>query len=186
MQHVYSESAESKTLKTENLILKEDVTRKTIYLNKPAFEFEVLTDSENVSAQIIEQSSYMAAVEFTKLTEGDLTVDCTLLGKEYLVNDSEHVVQHNEHGSEINWNNPLVSTEVLANDLASWLAEYFLGDVEYNISWRGDPRVDAGDLMYLELKDRETALIKATENSLTFNGSWRSTIKGRKVAVSWQ
>ena len=75
---------------------------------------------------------------------------------------------------------------MLANDLASWLAEYFLGDVEYNISWRGDPRVDAGDLMYLELKDRETALIKATENSLTFNGSWRSTIKGRKVAVSWQ
>ena len=186
VQHVYSESAEQKTLKTEKLILKENVTRKTIYLNKPAFEFEVLTDLENVSVQIIEQSNYMAVVEFTKLVEGDLTVNCTLLGKEYLVNDSEYVVQHNEHGSEINWNNPLVSTEMLANDLASWLAEYFLGDVEYNISWRGDPRVDAGDLMYLELKDRETALIKMYENSIKFNGAWSSTAKARKAVMKWQ
>ena len=185
-QHVYSESAESKTLKTEKLVLKENSTRKTIYLNKPSFEFEALTDSDVVTAQIIEQSNYMAVVEFTKLTEGDLTVNCKLVGKEYFVNDSNYIVTHNEHGSEIEWNNPLVSTETLASDLESWLAEYFLGDVEYNISWRGDPRIDAGDLMYLELKDRDTALIKVTENSLNFNGAWSSTIKGRKAVVKWQ
>jgi hypothetical protein len=185
-QHVYSKSTEQKNLKTEKLILKENVTRKTFYINKPAFEFEVLTDSGNVSTQIIEQSNYMAVVEFTKLVEGDLNVNCNLLGKEYLVNDSEYVVTYNEHGSEITWNNPLVSTEMLANDLESWLAEYFLGDVEYNISWRGDPRIDAGDLMYLELKNRQTALIKAYENTLKFNGAWSTNTKARKAVVKWQ
>ena len=84
-----------------------------------------------------------------------MSVDYKLVGKEYLVNDSSYVVMHNEHGNEIEWNNPLVSTETLAGDLEAWLAEYFLGDVEYNISWRGDPRVDAGDLMYLELKNKK-------------------------------
>lgn len=185
-QHVYNETAESKTLKTEKIVLKDDITRKTINLNKPSFEFEILTDSENVNAQIVEQSSYMAVVEFTKLIEGDLSVDYKLVGKEYLVNDSSYVVMHNEHGNEIEWNNPLVSTETLAGDLEAWLAEYFLGDVEYNISWRGDPRVDAGDLMYLELKNRETALIKMYENSIKFNGAWSATTKARKAVLKWQ
>ena len=30
-----------------------------------------------------------------------------------------------------------------AKVIEEWLAEHFLGLVEYNISWRGDPRVDA-------------------------------------------
>lgn len=186
VQHIYSKPEESKNLKTEKIVLTNEVTRKTIYLTNPSFEFEVLTDSENVSTEIIEQSNYMAVVEFTKLTEGNLTINYNLVGKEYLVNDSDYVVMHNEHGIEKRWNNPLVSTELLANDLEAWLAEYFLGDVEYNISWRGDPRLDAGDLMYLELKDRETALIKMYENSLKFNGAWSATAKARKAVMKWQ
>ena len=186
VQHFYNKSEETKTLKTEKIVLKEAVTRKTIYLNNPSFDFGVLTDLENVSAQIIEQSNYMAVMEFTKLTDGDLTINCSLLGKEYVVNNSDFVATYNEHGSEINWDNPLVSTELLASDLEMWLAEYFLGDVEYNISWRGDPSMDANDLMYLELKNRETALVRLYENSLNFNGAWSATAKARKAVVTWQ
>ena len=125
----------------------------------------------------------MTVVEFMKLAEGDLTVDYKIKGKEYVIDDFVYVANHNEYGEEKTWNNPLISSAELAKDLEEWLASYFLGDVEYNISWRGDPRIDAGDLMYLELKRRDTALIKVTENSLNFNGAWSSTIKGRKAVV---
>ena len=186
MQHVYNESAEEKDLKSEKLTLTDDTTRRTIYFTKPSFDFSVSMDSENVTAEIIEHSNYMAVVDFMKVTEGDLTVGYKIKGKEYAVDDFVYVVNYNEYGDEKTWNNPLISSTELAKDLEEWIASYFLGDVEYNISWRGDPRIDAGDLMYLELKDRDTALIKVTENSLNFNGAWSSTIKGRKAVVKWQ
>ena len=185
-QHIYLESSETKKLKTEKIVLTENVTRKNIYLSKPSYDFAVSTDLENVSVEIIGQSSYFVAVEFTKVSDGDLAVNCTVDGKEYIVNDYQYTVNHNEHGDEIAWNNPLVSSDEHANDLEKWLAEHFLGDVEYSIPWRGDPRIDAGDLLYLELKNRETALIKIYENSLKFNGAWSATSKARKAVVKWQ
>ena len=185
-QHIYIQTSEIKTLKTEKIVLTNNVTRKTIYLTKPSFDFAVSTGSENVTAQIIAQSSYAVAVEFTKVSEGNIAVDCTVSGKEYEVNDYQYTVNHNEYGDEISWDNPLISTNELASDLEQWLAEHFLGDVEYNIPWRGDPRIDAGDLLYLELKNRETALIKVYENSLKFNGAWNATSKARKAVVKWQ
>ena len=185
-QHIYLQSFETKKLKTEKIVLTENVTRKNIYLSKPSYDFAVSTDSENVSVEIIGQSSYFVAVEFMKVLDGDLSVNCTVDGKEYIVNDYQYTVNHNEHGDEIAWNNPLVSSDEHADNLEKWLAEHFLGDVEYSIPWRGDPRIDAGDLLYLELKNRETALIKIYENSLKFNGAWSATSKARKAVVKWQ
>lgn len=186
VRHVYNEPSEEKDLKSENISLTDAVTKRTIYFTKPSFGFGVSTDSENVTAEIIEQSNYMAVVEFTRLSEGTESINYKVIGKEYAVDDFIYVANHNEYGDEKLWNNPLISSLELAKDLEEWLASYFLGDVEYSISWRGDPRIDAGDLMYLELKDRDTALIKVTENSLNFNGAWSSTIKGRKAVVKWQ
>jgi hypothetical protein len=40
--------------------------------------------------------------------------------------------------------------------------------------------------MYLELKNRETALIKMYENSIKFNGAWSATTKARKAVLKWQ
>ena len=39
---------------------------------------------------------------------------------------------------------------------------------------------------YLELKNREDALIRSYQNELTFNGSWSGSMKARKVVMSWR
>ena len=70
--------------------------------------------------------------------------------------------------------------------MEEWLSTYYLGDVDYEIAWRGDPRVEANDLFYLELKDREKALIRSYQNELEFNGAWSGALKARKVVVEWQ
>lgn len=62
-----------------------------------------------------------------------------------------------------------------------WLASYYLGCAEYEFNWRGDPAIDANDTMYFGLKDGREQLIRAYENSLTFNGSWNSDMKAREV-----
>ena len=68
-----------------------------------------------------------------------------------------------------------------AKELEKWLSSYFLGDVEYEIEWKGDPAVDANDLFHLETRFG-TSFIRDYENTLTFNGRWKGKIKARKVA----
>lgn len=79
--------------------------------------------------------------------------------------------------------NPLISTTELAKDLEEWLASYYLGDVDYQIKWRGDPRTDANDLYYMELKDRGETMIRTYQNEITFNGAWSGTMKARKAVL---
>lgn len=183
---VYSEPEETKDLKTDKITLTEETEQRTIYFTNPSFDYVASLEVDGVTAEIVDQSSYMITVEFTRNSDVSDEIEFKIMGKEYVVSDSLYEVKYNEHGEEITWGNPLISTEELARDLEEWLASYYLGDVEYSVSWRGDPRIDAGDLMYLELKDREAALIKADESSLKFSGAWSGTIKGRKAVVSWR
>ena len=104
-------------------------------------------------------------------------------GYEYQVDEHYMRMMHNGSGEEKTWSNPLISTLEMAKDLEEWLAAYFLGDVDYQITWNGDPRTEANDLFYLELKDREKVLIRAYQNELKFSGAWSGTIKARKAAL---
>ena len=128
----------------------------------------------------------MAVLEFSGIENDGTVVKYSVKGYEYLTDVFQHTVPHNHNGEEKTWNNPLISTAEHAKDLEEWLAAYYLGDVSYNVKWRGDPRTDANDLFYLELKDRDTALIRAYEKQISFSGAWQETIKARKAVLSWQ
>ena len=125
-------------------------------------------------------------LEFSNVENENTVVKYTIRGKEYLTEHFTTVVTHNETGEVKEWRNPIISTVSHAKDLEEWLSTYFLGDVVYQIPWRGDPRVDANDLFYLETKDMGNALIRGYENTLTFDGTWSSTIKARRAVLSWR
>ena len=48
---------------------------------------------------------------------------------------------------------------------------------------RGDPRIDANDIFYLELKERENPMICGYQNELHFDGAWDASMKARKVVL---
>ena len=98
-----------------------------------------------------------------------------------MVSEKSYTEKHNDTGVNKTWNNPLISEEKLAKDQEEWLAEYYLGDVDYQIPWNGDPRTDANDLFFLELKDRDKTMIRAYQNELNYSGAWSGTLKARKV-----
>lgn len=139
---------------------------------------------------------YDIAVDVLKdLGVADYFIDTSL--KDIMINNPMPVVKHSAalqiianagrcilregRSGQITWNNPLVSTPEHAEKLQEWLSSYYLGDVEYQIDWKGDPAVDANDLFHLETKVG-TSFVRAYENSLTFNGRWRGKLKARKVA----
>lgn len=182
----YRESQEGfKELITEKVMLTEKMEH-TVYFNIASYGFQAsVKDNSNIGVQIVASSNYFVAVKFTNATVGT-EIELVIQGYEYVADESYYRVTHNPNGQEIEWSNPLISTDEQARDLEEWIATYYLGDVDYEISWRGDPRVEANDLFYLELKNREDALIRSYQNELTFNGSWSGSMKARKVVMSWR
>lgn len=182
----YRESQEGfRELITEKVLLTEDMEH-TVYFSIASYGFQAsVKDNSNIGVQIVASSNYFVAVKFTNATVGT-EIELVIQGYEYVADESYYRVAHNPNGQEIEWSNPLISTDEQARDLEEWIATYYLGDVDYEISWRGDPRVEANDLFYLELKNREDALIRSYQNELSFNGSWSGSMKARKVVMSWR
>lgn len=182
----YRESQEGfKELLTEKITLK-DETEHTVYFSIPSYGFKAsVKDNASISVQIVESSNYFARVKLSGVSK-ETEIELVIEGYEYVADETYLKVAHNPNGQEIEWSNPLISTQDHARDLEEWLATYYLGDVDYEISWVGDPRTEGNDLFYLELKNREDAIIRAYENNLDFNGAWSGTMKARKVVMSWQ
>lgn len=182
----YRESQEGfKELITEKVTLTEDMEH-TVYFSIASYGFQAsVKDDDSIGVQILDSSNYFVTVKFTNATAGT-EIELVIQGYEYVADESYYRVTHNPNGQEIEWSNPLISTDEQARDLEEWIATYYLGDVDYEISWRGDPRVEANDLFYLELKNREDALIRSYQNELSFNGAWSGSMKARKVVMSWR
>lgn len=182
----YRESQEGfKELITEKVTLTEDMEH-TVYFSIASYGYQAsVKDDDSIGVQILDSSNYFVTVKFTNATAGT-EIELVIQGYEYVADESYYRVTHNPNGQEIEWSNPLISTDEQARDLEEWIATYYLGDVDYEISWRGDPRVEANDLFYLELKNREDALIRSYQNELSFNGAWSGSMKARKVVMSWR
>lgn len=179
-RNIYSMSqAEITELTSEELTLDSEEMTKTIYFTNPAYGLEVSVTSGTAMVEIISSSNYYANIKVTG-TVGD-AIQISVSGYEYVVSEKSYTEKHNDTGVNKTWNNPLISEEKLAKDQEEWLAEYYLGDVDYQIPWNGDPRTDANDLFFLELKDRDKTMIRAYQNELNYSGAWSGTLKARKV-----
>lgn len=189
VKNVYSnETTAVADLATEEVEVSTNNTTHTIYLRDPAFGFAVSVESPtsggttNVKAEITDSSSYFVSVQFKNVTKTE-KVKVKITGKEYILSTEKYSKKHNENGADMEWDNPLVSTASHAQDLEEWLSSYYLGIVDYQLDWRGDPRTDANDLFYLGLKDGRKRLIRAYENDISFSGTWSGKIKARAVVL---
>lgn len=180
-------SDEAKEILSEELVLDSGTTEYIAHFSNASYGLSaIIVDNSSISVEIIERSNYFAKLRFSGVTASGTVVKYSIFGKEYTTKEIPYTVVHNQNGEEKKWSNPLISTTEQAMNLEKWLSEYFLGDVDYNISWRGDPRTDANDLFYLERKDREKVLIRAYQNELTFNGAFSGSMSARKVVLPWQ
>lgn len=177
----YKESTSSGVLASEEIVVSEDMYEYTAYFKNAAYGLIlcISCEDENVTAKIIERSSFYAKIRFSGVTR-KTNVNYSISGYSYVVEEQKLIVPYNDDGEIKTWNNPLVSTVEHAEDLEKWISDYMLGDVEYDIEWRGDPSVDANDLFQLETKVG-MKYIRNYENSLSFNGAFSGKMKARKV-----
>ena len=87
----------------------------------------------------------------------------------------------NNNGSIKTWDNPLISSEQDAANLVEWVGEYYAGENEYKINYRGDPVLDGNDLVYLESLVVKDLMVRLEEVNLKYSGSLSGNLKARRV-----
>ena len=96
------------------------------------------------SGSIKESGAYYIIVE----SDSEQNID--IYAQAFVVTDNVQVIKVHEKGVEKTSSNPLISNSVMAKDHGEWLRDFFDDDVEYSLTYRGDPTLDADDLIYLE------------------------------------
>ena len=171
-------SKEAMELLRETVQVSESGERYTFYWSNASYDVtaELVEPEDGQNIAIVESSAYFATVEFT----GNGTMEIVFSGKEYTVNTAKVVRNLNTLGSQEVWENPLVSEVSHAVDLAEWIGDYMMADREYDLSYRGEPRLEANDLAFLENKYVPDMLIRVTDHTLKYNGGLSGTIKARR------
>nr|DAZ61031.1 MAG TPA: hypothetical protein [Caudoviricetes sp.] len=180
LRTLYSQGdGEVQELIRETISLTAQDNQYTFYFSNSSYGLSAsLTEpQEGQEVTIIESSAYYATVALTGVTGA---AEVVISGKEYVVTQAKVSRQINPTGSTETWENPLVSDVVHAADLADWIGDYLKADREYNLQYRGEPRIDANDIAFLENKYVPDLLIRVTDHTLKYNGALSGTIKARR------
>lgn len=177
---IYNLSTEdAKELVRETIAVAAQDNQYTFYLSNPSYDLSaaIAEASEGQTAAIIDSSAYYVTVELAGVSGA---VEVVITGKEYVVTQARVSRQLNTTGSLETWENPLVSDVVHAANLVDWIGDYMKSDREYDLQYRGEPRIDANDIAFLENKYVPDLLIRVTDHTLKFNGGLSGTIKARR------
>lgn len=179
LRTLYNPSNEIKELAKEVISVAEGYNCYTFYFSNPSYDLScALTDPQDGQVvTIVECSNYYAIVEITGVA-GDYEVCIT--GREYTVTQAKISRQLNPTGSLEVWENPLVSDTIHAANLANWIGDYLKADREYDLQYRGEPRLDANDIAFLENKYVPDLLLRIYDHTLKFNGALSGSIKARR------
>ncbi len=174
-------------LKKEEIDVTQDGQTYTFYFDEPSKDYSFSFSEEtstSIKLEYVESmsGSYHATVKFSNVTTAS-TVTVIVSGKLWSVSEVPVSYTYGTSGTVLEWNNPLISTDATAKEVADWLADYYTGRVDYQISWRGDPRVDANDLFYYERKDGTMSTIRAYESDFEFDGSFSGKLNARAVNI---
>lgn len=176
---IYNKAEENKELAKETIVVTPAENMYTFYFYNAAYNLScaLTKPREGQTVTIVESSNYFATVEITGVTGA---VEVSISGKEYTTSQAKVSRQLNPTGSLETWENPLVSDMIHAADLADWICNYMKADREYELQYRGEPRIDANDLAFLENRYIPDMLIRIYDHTLKFNGALSGSIKARR------
>lgn len=79
--------------------------------------------------------------------------------------------------------NPLISSSVQAELVAKWMKAYYVRNITYDVEYRGEPALQANDMIYMENDYTMINPVDAEKVKLDFNGAFSGTIEARKALI---
>nr|DAN34462.1 MAG TPA: hypothetical protein [Caudoviricetes sp.] len=160
----------------EKELAKVECTKPGEYLaefSNPSYDCTVQAAAGTVS--ILETGTY-----FLKFSYSGSGEEVKIIGKEFAIKESTLEKELNFVGRREKWKNPLISDTALATDVLDWVGNYLKADREYSLTYRGEPRLMANDLLYLENKYVDKLMLRVYDHTLNYNGALSGSIKARR------
>ena len=118
--------------------------------------------------------------------EAEAAGKVTITAKEYDKAENTYTYRLRETGQDVALENDLISDADLAERVCEWLAEFYAGEVDYTITYRGEPALESGDRIYLENRfvNNNLILVTSEELSTSTGMSITNTVKARQLSYT--
>lgn len=165
----------------ENLVYEDiDVVAgevETYYIQDPSYGYKVKLDEVEGKATVVAWSNYFIAIKFNVTGSFKLEVQ----GYRYKIVEKYATVSLNARGKTVKWKNPLISNTTMANELAAWLADYYTAGIEYEYDTRGNPELDATDIVYQENEFHDGMRVNIYRHTVNFKQAFSGRVTARRI-----
>lgn len=99
-----------------------------------------------------------------------------------VVEDNIYLKKSINNSGEIRYcENQLISTEDHARTVAEWLGNYYANNISYDIQYRGDPVLEAADIIFVESDIVNSLQVEVETHKLNFNGAFSGSLQLRRA-----
>lgn len=165
----------------ENLVYEDiDVVAgevETYYIQDPSYGYKVKLDEVEGKATVVAWSNYFVTIKFNVTGSFKLEVQ----GYRYKIVEKYATVSLNARGKTVKWKNPLISNTTMANELAAWLADYYTAGIEYEYDTRGNPELDATDIVYQENEFHDGMRVNIYRHTVDFKQAFSGRVTARRI-----
>lgn len=165
----------------ENLVYEEvEVTAgdvETYYVQDPSYGYRPLLNQESGKAEVVAWGNYFVTLRY--LVTG--TFNLEVQGYRYKIVERYATKSLNARGRTIKWENPLISDMKMAQDLADWLGDYYSAGIEYEYETRGNPELDANDIIFQENEFHPGMKVMVYRHTIKFNQAFGGKVTVRRV-----
>lgn len=149
----------------------------TFFIGEPSYNFRATLDEGSSGVSIVASGNYYVTLKFSKTGTFRLEV----FGYRYKIVERYAIKTLHSRGKTIKWENPLISDMTMATDLAEWLGEYYTAGIEYEYNTRGNPEIDANDIVYQENEFHKDMKVTIYRQTLNFNQSFSGKVAARRI-----
>lgn len=165
----------------ENLVYEDiDVVAgevETYYIQDPSYGYKVKLDEVEGKATVVAWSNYFVTIKFNVTGSFKLEVQ----SYRYKIVEKYATVSLNARGKTVKWKNPLISNITMANELAAWLADYYTAGIEYEYDTRGNPELDATDIVYQENEFHDGMRVNIYRHTVNFKQAFSGRVTARRI-----
>lgn len=165
----------------ENLVYEDiDVVAgevETYYIQDPSYGYKVKLDEVEGKATVVAWSNYFVTIKFNVTGSFKLEVQ----GYRYKIVEKYATVSLNARGKTVKWKNPLISNTTMANELAAWLVDYYTAGIEYEYNTRGNPELDATDIVYQENEFHDGMRVNIYRHTVNFKQAFSGRVTARRI-----
>lgn len=149
----------------------------TFYIGEPSYGFRAALENQDGGVSILSSGNYYVTVKFS--VSGTYRLE--IYGHRYKIVERYAVKTLNMRGKTIKWENPLISDMTMAADLAEWLGDYYKSGIEYEYDTRGNPEIDANDIVYQENEFHSGMKVNIYRTTMIFNQSFAGKVTARRI-----